>query len=225
VRLGVLLGLVGGIGVIAAYAMGLLSLSPERGGSKTGATPSAPSAALTGAAPAGAPVGSATGKPTATAATSAPAPSSAGIELSGAWTSDSGRVYDVVLHEGAYEFRIRDVAQFPSQGYAAGEARFRLKPIAGEPETYLVEDRIRPFPPEGLRYDLAKARASCIEVLTAVGGRPLRAQLDGERLWVRMALLEPDASMFVRKGSSVVACKGLSGARASEMDSFLTRKR
>jgi serine/threonine-protein kinase len=147
-----------------------------------------------------------------------------GTDLSGEWKSDSGRVYDVAWSNGAYEFRIRDAGQFPSQGYEIGEARFLLRPILEETDTFLVEDRIRPFPPEGTRYDPAKSRDSCVEVWTDVGGRPLRAQIDGDRLWVRMALLEPEASMFQREGSLVIGCKGLKSARASEVDSFLTRK-
>jgi hypothetical protein len=198
---------VGGFGVLGAFALGLLGApgAPEKKPAAT--TPQPP--AKSSAAPAGA-AGSA-------------APSIQGADLTGSWTSDSGRAYDVTFRDGAFEFRIRDVAQFPEQGYEAGEARFRLRPITGEMETYLVEDRIRPFPPDGTRYDTQKARESCVEVWTEIGGRPLRAQLDGQRLWVRMARLEPAASNFNRQGSLVVGCAGLREARASEVDSFLTR--
>ncbi|HZF55287.1 MAG TPA: serine/threonine-protein kinase [Polyangiaceae bacterium] len=211
-RLGLLLGLVGGLGVLGAFGLGLIGSSsdPEKKPSASQPPPSSSSSPRA--------EGSASPR-----AQSSARPATSGPDLSGAWTSDSGRAYDVVFHAGAYEFRIRDAAQFPEQGYEAGEARFRLRPIAGEMETYLVEDRIRPFPPEGSRYDASKARESCVEVWTEIGGRPLRAQLDGARLWVRMARVEPAASNFSRQGSLVVGCAGLREARASEVDSFLTR--
>lgn len=213
-KLGLLFGAMGGMGVLAAYAFGLLRTDekPQKPGPVTAAsqpTTTAPSVSAKAPAP----------RPSA----SAPAPPQP--DLSGSWTSDSGRAYDVVFHDGAYEFRIRDVSQFPGQGYEAGEARFRLLPVDGEMETYWVEDRIRPFPPEGTRYDLQRSRETCVEIWTDVGGRPLRAQLDGARLWVRMALVEPAASNFSRQGSVVVECMGLDQARASEVDSFLTRKK
>jgi hypothetical protein len=148
-----------------------------------------------------------------------------GPDLEGRWKSDSGRMYDVVWTNGAYEFRIRDTSQFPEQNYANGEPRFLLRPIPDELETYFVEDRIRPFPPEGTKYDPIKSKESCVEVWTEIENRPLRAQIDGERLWVRMVRLEPDASMFQREGPNVVGCKGIREAPASEVDSFLTRQK
>lgn len=233
-RFGLLLGAVGALGVVGAYAMGWLDLDAGKGDAKRSATPAAaptataaPTPTMTAAPPATAAATATASAPPAqpTASATAKAGDPAAPDLSGVWTSDKGRVYDVALVDSAYAFRIRDPAQFPQQGYEAGEARFLLRPIPGEMETYLVEDRIRPFPPEGTRYDAKKARPSCVEVWKEVSGRPLRAQLDGKKLWVRMALLEPAASMFVRKGALVVGCTGLNGAPATEVDSFLTRKK
>jgi len=206
-RLGLLFGALGGLGVIAAFALGLLGndRAPEK--KPVIAAPQPPA------------------RSPATSASAAGSQAPAGPDLSGSWTSDSGRAYDVVFRDGAYEFRIHDVSHFPEQGYTAGEARFLLRPIAGEMETYLVEDRIRPFPPDGTRYDTQKSRESCVEAWTEIGGRPLRAQLDGARLWVRMARVEPAASNFIRQGSLVVGCAGLREARASEVDSFLNRNK
>lgn len=218
-RLGLLFGAMGGLGVIAAFAFGLLNRGPENDKDNDKDKKTRPVTV------ASQPSAKSTAPPASASAVGSSAPVMKGPDLSGPWTSDSGRAYDVVFREGAYEFQIRDASQFPGQGYEAGEARFRLLPIAGEMETYLVEDRIRPFPPEKTRYDMQRARESCVEVWTEIGGRPLRAQLDGERLWVRMALVEPSASNFIRQGSIVVGCTGLREAPASEVDSFLTRKK
>jgi serine/threonine-protein kinase len=145
-------------------------------------------------------------------------------KLAGAWKSDSGRLYDAVWTGEYLEFRIRDVSQFPGQGYTSGEARFVLQPIPNETTRFGVHDQIRPFAPDGTSYDLPRAQASCRLIWSDVGGRPLVAEVDGERLRVHMAKVEPTAAMFEMQGQKVVGCKGLATARATEMESVLVRK-
>lgn len=210
--------------VAAAYAFGLLGDSGRGKGTSPSAQERATGASSTPGTPAavGTPSNTGTG---ASAAPPKPADAPPPARLAGVWKSDSGRIYDVVWTEGAFEFRIRDITQFPEQGYEVGEPRFLLRPIPDEVDVFFVEDRIRPYAPEGSSYDPARSRMSCRTVWTEIQGRPLRAELDGDRLRVRMVKLEPTPAMFEREGARVVGCKGLSDAHASEIDSTLLRQR
>jgi serine/threonine-protein kinase len=143
-------------------------------------------------------------------------------ELTGAWRSDSGRMYDAVLSGDVLEFRIRQAGDFAGQGYVDGEARFTLTERKGESRSFGVEDKLRPAPPLGKTYD-PKARGTCQEVWSSLDNRPLRAQFDGTRLTVDLVKVVPALKMFEISGNKVVGCKGLRGAAASKIESTLLR--
>jgi len=201
---------VGGGGAGAAFGFGLVPGVPgiwklPHFASRPAASASAPrSAASAGAS------GSAS-------ASRAPA----GLEaLAGVWVGN-GRELEAVMAGTDLEFRVKKPEQFAHQGYAAGEARFALR-AAGDAGVYAVEDRIRPMPPVGKVYD-ARARGTCQEVWTAVGGDPLRARFDGARLSVEFAKIEPGPANFTSHGARVTSCVGLRDLRASKVVSVLTR--
>lgn len=143
--------------------------------------------------------------------------------LQGAWKSDGGRVYDAKLAGKVLEFRIRDASDLRDQGYVDGEARFSLTEIAGEPNMFQVEDKWRPALPADLRYDPARARATCQQVFTSIEGKPLRGQFDGQRLTLDAAKVDPARSMFITQGSVVVSCTSLKTAKTARIESVLTR--
>jgi len=143
--------------------------------------------------------------------------------LVGRWSSN-GRELDAVMAGDALEFRVRQPEQFAPQDYEAGEARFVLRPIAGEPHVFAVEDRIRFFPPVGLSFDRARARGACQDVRTSAEGTPLRARFDGSRLSVEFARLEPTQNKnFVVEGGRVVSCVGIGALPAGRVVSTLAR--
>lgn len=144
--------------------------------------------------------------------------------LAGAWASDSGRIYDASMSGDKLQFRIRDAKGLERDGYVSGEPRFTLSEIPGEEWTFSVEDKIRPALPAGLDYDLSRARSTCQEVWTSVGGRPLRARYDGTRLTVEGAKIEPSRSMFLRDGDKVIGCVRLSEAKAARLEGIFRRK-
>jgi serine/threonine-protein kinase len=157
-------------------------------------------------------------------ATSAKPPPSPLEALVGAWQSENGNAFDAVIAGDAVEFRVHDPKQLAEQGYLAGEPRFTLHPIAGEPGEFTVEDRIRPLPPVGAPYDAGRARTTCFETFTTVAGKSLTASLEGARLRVEAAKIEPTAGNFVREGDKVVSCRGLAALRPSAIVVLLARR-
>jgi eukaryotic-like serine/threonine-protein kinase len=141
----------------------------------------------------------------------------------GGWESETGRAFDAVKVGEGVEFRVRDATQFAPADYKNGEARFVLTPVAGKDGEYTVEDKIRPSPPEGSKFDSAKSRNTCQEVWTAVQGQPLEASYDGTRLNVDFAKIAPTASNFTQTGKVVIGCTGLRNVPASRVNTVLTR--
>ena len=164
-------------GVWAAWYYDLIDFSPSKQPTRPPATVAAP--VLSSPAP--------------DASATAPKPPANPLEaLVGVWASDSsGLVYDASMNGEKLQFRIRDATTLKAQGYIDGEVRFSLVPIAGETDVFGLEDKIRPPLPSDLKYDLTKSRATCQEVWTTVGGKPLRARFDGTRLSLEMAKVEP----------------------------------
>jgi serine/threonine-protein kinase len=144
--------------------------------------------------------------------------------LVGSWKSDTGRVYNAVLSGHALEFRIHDAKGMEQDGYVTGEERFVLEVVEGQASVFAVKDKVRPALPTDLRYDLTRSRSSCQEVRTEVKGTPLRARYDGTRLTVEVVKIAPDRSMFLRTGTQVHGCVRLREAKASLLQSTLTRR-
>jgi serine/threonine-protein kinase len=140
----------------------------------------------------------------------------------GPWVGN-GRDLEAVLSGDELEFRVTDPAQFESQGYEKGEARFALRQIPGETRVFAVEDRVRPVPP-GKGYDLAKARGTCLEIWTDANKQPLRATFDGSRLTVEFAKIEPTEANFTVTKGLVTSCIGLRKLKASKVVSSLERR-
>lgn len=140
--------------------------------------------------------------------------------LVGPWVGN-GRELEAVATGSELEFRVKKPAQFPTQGYEAGEARFVLRATA-DPDVFTVEDRIRPVLPPGKAYD-PRARGTCQEVWTSVGGDALRARHDGPRLSVEFAKIEPALTNFTMEASKVTSCVGLRDLKASKVVMVLTR--
>ncbi len=166
--------------------------------------------------------GSASGEPAKSAKAPGPdAGAHAGIDaLAGLWSSN-GHDFEAVVVGSELEFRVKHPEQLGGQNYEANEARFVLKPTS-DPVIFAVEDRLRPLPPVGRTFE-AKARASCLEILSQAGGEPLRARYDGSRLSVDLAKVEPTASNFVLEGMKVTGCSGLRALKSAKTVSVLTR--
>lgn len=144
--------------------------------------------------------------------------------LVGLWKSEAGRPYEAVMMGQALEFRVREPsAQQQAQGYVAGEARFKLNPLPGDDQSFAVEDKIRPLPPQQYPYDLASARSTCQEVWSSVNGQPLRAHYDGKRLNVELVKVEPTINNFTIRNGKAVGCVGLGKAKTSKITESLTR--
>jgi eukaryotic-like serine/threonine-protein kinase len=172
---------------------------------------------------------SATAEVSASATTAAP--SVGGVEpppvdpldvLVGLWRTESDRELQAVRVAGFVEFRVVDPEEFAPADYRAGEARFVLSHTG---ESYAVDDKIRPEPPVGYRFDSDRARTSCQEVWSSVGDRPLRAVLDGDRLSVDFAKIAPKPSNFLVDSAtkSVNGCVELRKVPASLGRTVLTR--
>ena len=164
---------------------------------------------------AGAPAGSASAR-----AADAGASRVALDALVGSWVGN-GRELEAVAAGSDLEFRVKKPAQFPTQGYETGEARFVLRGTP-DPSVFTVEDRIRPVLPLGKAYD-PRARGTCQEVWTSVGGAPLRARYDGGRLSVEFAKIEPALGNFTMEAGKVTSCVGLRDLKASKVVMVLTR--
>jgi serine/threonine-protein kinase len=115
-----------------------------------------------------------------------------------------------------------DPTQFEGQSYLPGEARFVLRTLPNEPSTFSVEDRLRPLPPAGHTYS-ANARSTCLSLWSSAAGRPLRAVLDGTRLMVDFAKVEPGLGNFVTDKDKVTGCTKLGSLRAARVPSVLNR--
>ena len=143
--------------------------------------------------------------------------------LQGSWTSTTGRAYDAVLVGDVLEMRIHDVKPFAAQGYEQNEARLLLRASPGKPDTFVVEDRLRPNAPTGSEYDTARARATCLVPFTEVSGKPLEARLVDGKLYVDMVLIKPDTSHYTFEGKRVTGCRSLLTATLSRIESVLGR--
>jgi serine/threonine-protein kinase len=171
-------------------------------------------------------------RPSATASASAapppsspPPPASPLAALAGRWhVPESGRDLDAVPSGDALELRVVDPAQFAPQDYRAGEARFVLRPKAGETSVFLVEDRVRPRPPVDHAFDSAQARSTCIAIATRAGDEPLEARWDGTRLNVELAKIEPTEDNFDRDGQAVIGCRGLEDLATEKVPAVLERR-
>lgn len=147
--------------------------------------------------------------------TAAPKPKSPLEPLVGSWVGNK-RELEAVLDGDVLEFRVKTPAQFAPQDYEAGEARFAIR-ATSEPNVFTVEDRIRPIPPEGKTYD-PRSRATCQDALTQVAGEPLRARLDGTKLSVDFAQIQPAEANFVVEPATnkITSCVGLSDLKATK---------
>ncbi|MEO7331334.1 MAG: protein kinase [Minicystis sp.] len=158
------------------------------------------------------------------APTTSAAPARSPIEqLAGPWVIN-GKDFDAVLTAGeTLEFRVKTAAQFSPQDYEAGEARFVLRATT-EANVYNVEDRLRPFPPQGMSFAPA-SRNSCQESWTTVEGAPLKARFDGKRLTIDLAKIEPktEANFTVEGGKTVTGCRALKEAVAGRLANTASR--
>lgn len=151
-------------------------------------------------------------------------PSSPLARLAGRWVASSGRVLNAVVIGDTIEFQVVTPSQFSPQDYQADEARFVLRRIADESNVFAVEDRIRPVPPTGHTYAGANARGTCLGVWTEASGKPLRAQLAGDRLNVDFAKIEPSGANFVLAGGGVASCRGLEKLPAVRLPGVFNRE-
>jgi len=190
--------------------------------------------ATTRGAASGAPsASSASGNPTAAATATGLAPPSAVPaptattppfeRLIGTWVGGGDRLLQAVKVADSIEFRVKDPAQFAPEDYEAGEARFVLRPIAGETSVFNVEDRLRPKPPTAFPFDRDRARASCQDVRTEASGSPLRATFDGARLSVELMKIEPTGANFLFDRDRTISCIGLGKLPASKVVSVLSK--
>jgi serine/threonine-protein kinase len=206
---------VGGVATLALAAGAALVLG---GVIPLGASPPARATSTTTAAPTAPP------RATVSPSASAPAPEPSLVRsLEGTWTSENGNDFDAVVTGDAVEFRIRDDRAFAAQGYRAGEPRFTLRAAPGKRDELAVEDRLRPTPPVGKAYD-AQARTTCFETFTTAAGRPLVATLEGARLRVEAAKIEPTEANFVREGDKVVSCRGLATLKSTAIVILMSRR-
>jgi eukaryotic-like serine/threonine-protein kinase len=134
-------------------------------------------------------------------------------KLEGKWASDRGNPFSAVLVGDRLEFQVVDESRFKDQGYRAGEARFVLTVVEGEPDTFAVEDRVRPTPP--LPYSSDDARATCIAVFTNAASGPLRARLSGDRLDVQAAKIDPTEKNFTLGNGKTISCRALESLTAA----------
>jgi serine/threonine-protein kinase len=155
-------------------------------------------------------------------ATGTPSPALTG--LLGQWWGDGGQIYDAVRFGEAVSFKLKDPEHLAAQGYLAGDPHFIVRALDGEVAAFRVEERARPLPPKGFTYDLVHAHASCVAPWVDLGGKQLRAELQGDRLLVKLARLDAPAALFTREGLRVTGCSGLADAHAVELDVVLSRE-
>ncbi len=166
----------------------------------------------------------ATATVTASATATAAPPPSAFDALVGTWVGSGDRTLEAVKVADAIELRVKDPAQFAPAPYEAGEARIVLRRVPGQENMFAVEDRLRPDPPVAYPFHPERARATCQDIRTELGGAPLRATFDGGRLSVELVKIEPGRPNFVFEKGQTISCVGLSKLRASKVVSVLTRK-
>jgi serine/threonine-protein kinase len=171
-----------------------------------------------------------TTEPTATApanttTSTGTAPPSKISALAGRWqVKDSPKQLEAVMSGGSLEFRVVDASQFAPQDYRNGDARFILKPIAGDDNTFELEDHLRPKPPEGHTFD-ASSRPTCQAVLLTANGQPFRARFDGTKLDVELGVITPDLEKnFGVKGTTVTDCRGLGNLAVVRVSATLLRQ-
>ncbi len=213
----VVVGLVVGAGVaIGSGAIELPWAGPAASATTTGATAATATATATASA-------TVTATASATDSASARSPLAA---LEGRWRSvESGSVLEAVPSFEALEFRVVRPEQFRPQDYRADEVRFVLHPLPGQSRTFAVEDRIRPKPPAGYSFESAQARTTCKAVWREAAGKPLRAHLEGERLSVDFAKIEPTNENFdvLEPSRTVLGCRGLEKLPAQRLPVVLER--
>jgi hypothetical protein len=148
------------------------------------------------------------------------APAKPPLELEGIWHSKTGNRYRAHWNGKAYEFRVVDAQAFAGQGYAADEPRFLLEPKG---EAFAVVDLVRPAARPGQRYDVARAKESCLKSWDRVGDELLTARLEGGVLKVKMTRTLPADGELVVEGTTVVGCRGLAPASQSAIENTFTR--
>ncbi|MBK8257785.1 MAG: protein kinase [Polyangiaceae bacterium] len=199
-----------------------LALATGSGSSApTTTSPSRPtaSATVTASTSAGAPPAN-TAPPPPTAS----APAHPFDRVVGTWVGGGNRELEAIRVGDVVEFRVKNATQFAPADYEVGDARFVLRTLPEKDVEFAVEDRLRPDPPLAYPYDRGRARSTCQDVRTEVGGTALRATLDGTRLSVELIKIEPGAKNFLLEGKKTVSCLGLSKLKASKIVSILTKK-
>ncbi|MCA9619601.1 MAG: protein kinase, partial [Myxococcales bacterium] len=142
----------------------------------------------------------------------------------GMWVAESGRELRATVVGDRIEFQVVTPSQFAPQPYNAGEARFVLHPVPDEKDHFTVEDRIRPVIPAGYVYDSANARTTCLAVFKEVSATPLKAEVNGDRLDVEFAKVEPTLANFALAGKQIMSCRGLEQLRASKIPGVFHKK-
>ena len=186
--------------------------APPRG-SATSEPPAVPTATAT-----------VTATATASATATAAPPPSAFDALVGTWVGNGERTLEAVKVADAIELRVKDPAQFAPAPYEAGEARIVLRRVPGQESVFAVEDRLRPDPPVAYPFHPERARGTCQDIRTELGGAPLRATVDGGRLSVELVKIEPGRPNFVFEKGQTISCVGLSKLPASKVVSVLTKR-
>jgi eukaryotic-like serine/threonine-protein kinase len=161
---------------------------------------------------------------TSTSASSAatPAPPENPLEaLQGKWVSDSGKHYDAVLAGDTLEFRVQNAKEYEAENYVEGETRFGLR---HDGSVLTVEDKLRPLPPSNATYS-PESRPTCQEVWTSVGGQPLRAQGDKDRLSVDLVKFVGETRFFAVSRGMVRSCSDFKAAKVERIESLLTRQK
>jgi eukaryotic-like serine/threonine-protein kinase len=115
------------------------------------------------------------------------------------------------------------VKPFALQGYEQNEPRLLLRTAPGKTDTFLVEDRLRPNPPTGSEYDLARARATCLVPFSELNGKKLEARLEDGKLHIDMIVIKPETSHYTFDGKQVTGCRSLLTSGVSPIESVLSR--
>jgi hypothetical protein len=140
----------------------------------------------------------------------------------GTWWSETGVEYDAVLNGELVEMNIRDLGPLGTQGYVVGDTHFALRALRNG--TFRVVAHARPTPPMGVLVDHARARTTCEHTWRQANGRPLTAEVRGDKLQVELVRVEPPASVFQHEGGRVVGCTaGLQDAPVTPVEITLSR--
>ncbi len=162
---------------------------------------------------------------TSASATAPVAPTGSASPLAGVWRTERGRLFDAVEVHGGVELRVKDLVGFSELGYVVGEARFTLRPAAEGGGSFDVTDHHRPKPlPTTASYDPA-SRATCVVSVSEVGGKRLKAKLEGDTLSLEQAIVTSNAAWFDVAGGKIVGCKNLERAATETASSKLSRQR